>query len=257
MWHCPLKMPNRDGKKDFRMDLTVIVPAYNEVSTIETVLHDVDETDIDKEIIVVDDGSTDGTREFLAELEGAWAKDASRSRLTVLLQPFNRGKGAALRAGIAKARGKVTIVQDADLEYDPADYERLVGPVLDDRADAVYGSRWLDAPPLMRLGFHALGNRVLTATSNLLTGLRLTDMETCYKAIRTDTLKKLPLREDRFGFEPEVTAHLAGLGCRIMEVPISYAGRSYAEGKKIGWRDGLEAFRVMGRCWRQGARLPR
>ncbi len=231
-------------------DLTVVVPAYNEERTIEAILARVDEVPIDKEIVVVDDGSTDGTRELLMALEPEWPRRAVRSSLTVVLQPGNRGKGAAVRAGIARARGRVTIVQDADLEYDPADYPRLIQPVLDGEADAVYGSRWLEAPGLVRLGWHALGNRLLTAASNVLTGLRLTDMETCYKAVHTDILQSLPLREDRFGFEPEVTAHLARIGARIVEMPISYESRSYREGKKIGWRDGVEAFRVMGRCFR-------
>jgi glycosyltransferase involved in cell wall biosynthesis len=240
-----------------RPDLTVIVPAFNEARTIAAILDRVDAVPVDKEIVVVDDGSTDGTRAILADLEARWAASGHTSPLRVVLQPENRGKGAALHTGIAEARGRVILVQDADLEYDPADYPKLVAPVLAGEADAVYGSRWLEAPLRVRFGWHATGNRVLTATSNALTGLALTDMETCYKAIRAEVLKSLPLREARFGFEPEVTAHLARLGLRIAEVPIAYRGRSWDEGKKIGWRDGVEAFRVMGRLWRAGAALPR
>lgn len=230
------------------IDLSVIIPAYNESSTIETILEKVDRVEIDKEIIVVDDGSTDGTRELLTELESSWTSDSGLSSLRVLFQPVNMGKGAALRAGIAVAAGKVIIVQDADLEYDPADHIKLVSPVLSGEADAVYGSRWLEAPLRVKWGWHAAGNRLITFASNCLTGLELTDMETCYKAIRSDLLQSMPLEENRFGFEPEVTAHLARLGARIIEIPVSYDGRSYDEGKKIGWRDGLEAFRVMFRC---------
>ncbi|RMG17789.1 MAG: glycosyltransferase family 2 protein [Deltaproteobacteria bacterium] len=220
------------------------MPAYNEAATIELILERVDAVPIDKEIVVVDDGSTDGTRERLQRLEAEWAQ-GHRSRLRVLLQPENRGKGAALRRGIEAARGRALIVQDADLEYDPGEYPRLVRPVLEGAAEVVYGSRFKEVPLSTLLRWHTLGNKVLTWSSNLLTGYRLTDMETCYKCFRTELVQSLPLKEDRFGFEPEVTALLAKRGVEILEVPISYRYRSYAEGKKIGWKDGVEAFRVM------------
>lgn len=227
-------------------DLTVVMPAYNERATIESILARVDAVPIEKEILVVDDYSQDGTREKLLEIEAGWtAAKHPLSRLRVLLMPENGGKGRALRTGFAQARGRVTIVQDADLEYDPNDYPALVNPILSGEAEVVYGSRWAGASLRTKLSGHTLGNRVLTLASNLFTHLSLTDMETCYKAIRTDILQSLELHEDRFGIEPELTAKLAKRGHRPLEVPISYDARGWSDGKKIGWRDGVEAFRVI------------
>jgi len=221
--------------------LSVVVPVYDEAHTIREILRRVRATDVVKEIVVVDDGSTDGTREILAQMGG--------DDLRVILHDRNRGKGAALRTGFAAARGDVVVVQDADLEYDPAEYGVLLGPILDGRADAVFGSRFLGGPHRVLYFRHRLGNYLLTALSNLSTNLNLTDMETCYKAVRRPVLQALTLREDRFGFEPEVTAKLARAGARIYEVPISYSGRTYEEGKKIGWKDGVRAFWCI---WRYG-----
>jgi len=226
------------------------MPAYNEILTLREILRRVEAVPIEKEILVVDDGSTDGTRELLTELESAWPEERHpQTRLRVFFQPENGGKGKALRTGIAAAEGRITIIQDADLEYDPNDYPKLLDPILSGEADVVYGSRFTGSPRRVLYFWHSLGNRALTTASNMLTDLNLTDMETCYKAFRTEVIQSIPLREDRFGFEPEVTAKLARLGVRIFEVPVSYNGRSYAEGKKIGWRDGVEAFRVMLRYW--------
>jgi glycosyltransferase involved in cell wall biosynthesis len=188
-----------------------------------------------KQIIVVDDGSTDGTRELL---QGLRADD-----LTVLLHERNRGKGAALATGFAAARGEICIVQDADLEYDPAEYPLVIGPILQGKADVVFGSRFQGAAPHRVVYFwHRVGNGVLTLLSNMLTDLNLTDMETCYKAFRTEIIQAIRIREQRFGFEPEITAKLARRRCRIYEVGISYYGRTYDEGKKIGWKDGVRAI---------------
>jgi glycosyltransferase involved in cell wall biosynthesis len=188
-----------------------------------------------KQIIVVDDGSTDGTRELL---QGLRADD-----LTVLLHERNRGKGAALATGFAAARGEICIVQDADLEYDPAEYPLVIGPILQGKADVVFGSRFQGAAPHRVVYFwHRLGNGFLTLLSNMFTDLNLTDMETCYKAFRTEIIQAIRIREQRFGFEPEITAKLARRRCRIYEVGISYYGRTYDEGKKIGWRDGVRAI---------------
>jgi len=216
--------------------LNVVIPVYNERATVREIVRRVRAADIGfpKEIIVVDDGSTDGTREELAGLE---APD-----LRILLHDRNRGKGAALRTGFAAATGDIVLVQDADLEYDPAEYPKLLGPILDGRADVVYGSRFLGEPHRVLFFWHAVGNRILTTLSNMVTNLNLTDMETCYKAFRREILARIRLKSDRFGFEPEVTVKAAKLHCRIYEVPISYSGRDYAEGKKIGWRDGLAAL---------------
>ncbi|MDF1563916.1 MAG: glycosyltransferase family 2 protein [Deltaproteobacteria bacterium] len=229
-----------------RPKLSVVMPAYNELATIDEILERVAAVPIEKEIIVVDDGSTDGTRDHLKELEERWSgEEHPHATLRVFLQPQNGGKGKALRTGFAHARGEVTIVQDADLEYDPDDYPKVVGPILEGRAEVVYGSRYADIGPRDLLDWHTFGNQLLTWSSNLLTGLRLSDMETCYKAFRTELLQSLDLREDRFGFEPEVTAQLARRGVRPMEVGIAYESRGWDEGKKIGWKDGVEAYRVM------------
>jgi len=221
--------------------LTVVVPVYDEAATVRALLARVRASPIDKEIVVVDDGSTDGTRELLRAEEGPGTR--------VLLHERNRGKGAAVRTGYAAARGRVVLVQDAGLEYDPAEYGVLLGPILDGRADAVFGSRFLSGPHRVLYHRHRLGNGLLTFFSNLVTNLDLTDMETCYKAVRREVLQRITLEEDRFGFEPEITAKLARIGARVYEVPISYSGRTYEEGKKIGWRDGVRA----GWCiWKYG-----
>ncbi|MPY93213.1 MAG: glycosyltransferase [Acidimicrobiia bacterium] len=234
--------------------LTVVIPCYNEVSSIEAVLERVLESPATREVVVVDDSSTDGTRRVLASI--------THPRVHVLLQPANLGKGAALRRGFAEATSDYVVVQDADLEYDPADYPALLEPLLDGRADVVYGSRFLSGGPHRVLYYwHSVGNHLLTTLSNMLTNLNLTDMETCYKAFRREVIQSLDLREDRFGFEPEVTARVAQGGYRIYEVGISYDGRTYAEGKKIGWADGVRALYCIARysslASRARGRVPR
>jgi len=215
--------------------LSIVIPVYNEAQTILPVLERVRAAPFEKEIIVIDDGSTDGTREALQTL--------SQPDLVVLRHERNRGKGAALRTGFARVTGDIVLIQDADLEYDPDDYPGLLQPILDNKADVVYGSRFIGGGPHRVLFFwHSVGNRFLTALSNMLTNLNLTDMETCYKVFRADILPRLRLRADRFGFEPEFTAKVARLRCRIYEVPIAYHGRGYDEGKKITWRDGCAAI---------------
>ena len=220
--------------------LSVVVPVYNEERTVDTLIHAVLATPlpdgIEREVIVVDDASTDGTRQKLAAFDGD-------PRVRVFSQSVNRGKGAALRRGFAEAQGDFAIVQDADLEYDPLEYSKLLAPILDGKADVVFGSRFAGSGARRVLFFwHMVGNRVLTLLSNMTTNLNLTDMETCYKMFRTDVLRRIRIEEDRFGFEPEITAKVARLGVRVYEVGISYAGRTYEEGKKIGWRDGVRAL---------------
>jgi len=217
--------------------LSVLIPVYNEIATIDRILDAVHATDVPKEVICVDDASRDGTRERLAALHAAGRIDVLR------LHDRNQGKGAAIRTALAASTGSIVIVQDADLEYDPADWPALLAPIVDGRADAVFGSRFLGGPHRVLYFWHYVGNRALTLFSNMLTNVNLTDMETCYKAIRGDVARALRLTSDRFGFEPEVTARLAQRQARIYEVPISYSGRTYAEGKKIGWKDGVAA------CW--------
>ena len=227
--------------------LSVVIPVYNEAGTIEAILARVAATPHDKEIIVVDDASTDGSREYLESVErGArTVRDSTGepARVRVLFQPQNRGKGAALRRGFEAASGSILLVQDADLEYDPADYDVLLRPILDGQADVVYGSRFLGGPQRVLLFWHYLGNRTLTLLSNMLTNLNLTDMETCYKVFRREVLDGIgTLRSDRFGFEPEFTAKVARRRYRVYETPIAYHGRDYADGKKITWRDGVAAL---------------
>lgn len=217
--------------------LSVLVPVFNERNTIETILDRVHASPVAmKEIICVDDCSTDGTRERLIEL-----RDAGYVH-RLILQPQNGGKGMAIRTALQASTGDVVIVQDADLEYDPLDWPALLQPLIDGKADAVFGSRFLGGPHRVLYYWHSVGNTLLTLFSNMLTNLNLTDMETCYKAVRGDLARTLHLTSDRFGFEPEITARLAQRDARIYEVPISYAGRTYAEGKKISWKDGVAAF---------------
>ena len=218
-----------------KMKLSVVVPVYNEKDTILEILRRVRSVDLPKEIIVVDDGSTDGSADILRGL-------ASPGDLKIILQPRNRGKGAALRAGFEVVSGDIVVIQDADLEYDPAEYPVLIQPIIDGKADVVFGSRFLSGPHRVLFFWHYLGNRFLTLLSNILTNLNLTDMEVGYKVFRADLLKKIRLRENRFGFEPEFTAKVSRIRSRIFEVPIPYSGRDYAEGKKIGWKDGIAAI---------------
>jgi glycosyltransferase involved in cell wall biosynthesis len=213
--------------------ISVVMPVYNEVGTVKAIVERVLAVRLDKELIIVDDGSTDGTRELLGEIRSANVK--------VHLQPRNMGKGAALRAGFMLASGDVIVVQDADLEYNPEEYPALLQPIEDGHADVVYGSRFLAGPHRVHLFWHYAGNRFLTLLSNMLSNINLTDMETCYKVFRREVLDGLVLRSDRFGFEPEFTMKVARRRWRIYEVPISYHGRDYAQGKKIGWRDGFSA----------------
>ena len=217
------------------MKLSVVIPVYNEKNTILEVLERVSAVDIPKEIIVVDDYSTDGTRDVLKSLPAS-------DDLKIMLKPANAGKGAALRSGFEAVTGDIVIIQDADLEYDPAEYGNLIQPILANKADVVFGSRFLGGPHRVLLFWHSVGNRFLTMMSSMLTDLNLTDMETCYKVFRAEILRKIALKENRFGFEPEFTAKIAKLGCRVYEVPISYSGRDYSEGKKIGWKDGVAAI---------------
>jgi len=219
--------------------LSVVIPAYNEENYIEHVIQRVQTAHtlgMKLEIVVVNDCSRDQTGQILETLA------RQNQAIRVFHQPQNMGKGAALRRGFAEAAGDIILIQDADLEYDPAEYPDLLGPILDGRADVVYGSRFLGAPHRVLYYWHYVANNILTMLSNMTTNLNLSDMETGYKVFRSEIIKPLKLRSNRFGFEPEVTAKIARLNCRIYEIPISYSGRSYAEGKKIGWKDGIQAL---------------
>ena len=220
------------------MKLTIVIPVYNEKDTLEELCQRVVAValdEIEKEIILVDDGSTDGTHDILKKFEDEGYR--------VIYQEKNQGKGAALRTGFEQATGDIVIVQDADLEYDPTEYPKILQPIIDGRADVVYGSRFVgDAPHRVLFFWHYMGNRFLTLLSNMCTNLNLTDMETCYKAFRREIIQQVNIRENRFGFEPEITAKVARMKVRIYEVGISYFGRTYEEGKKIGWKDGVRAF---------------
>ena len=223
------------------MKLSVIVPVYNEKKTVLEILERIQRTPYEKEIIVVDDASTDGTREILHEIDASRRFPSAR----FLYQAVNQGKGAALRTGIQEAKGDIVLIQDADLEYDPAEYGVLIQPILSGLADAVYGSRFLSGPHRVLFFWHSVGNRLLTLLSNLFTNLNLTDMETGSKAFRRELFSKMTIEENRFGVEPELTAKVARLRCRLFEVPISYSGRDYSEGKKITWKDGIAALYVI------------
>ena len=220
------------------MKLSVVVPVFNEKDTIEEVYNRIRAVDIEKEIILVDDCSTDGTKEIIS---GLAANDTK-----ILFHDKNMGKGAALRTGFRKATGDLLVIQDADLEYDPSEYPKLVRPILEGRADVVYGSRFAGGEARRVLFFwHMIGNKFLTLLSNMFTNLNLTDMETCYKLFTRDIYTKINIEENRFGFEPEITAKIRKLNVRIYEVGISYSGRSYSEGKKVGWQDGFSALRCI------------
>ncbi len=234
--------------------VSIVIPAYNEKATIEEILRRVLETEIRKEVIIVDDCSTDGTRQILEAMAARQAKGEALApahdgadpielrELRFLFQTPNQGKGAALRSGFAQASGDIVLVQDADLEYDPRDYPKLLEPIVDGRADVVYGSRFLGGPQRVHYFWHYVANKVLTLLSDISTNLKLTDMETCYKVFRKEVLKGVEVKSNRFGFEPEITAKIAKHNWRVYEVPISYAGRTYEEGKKITWKDGFQAL---------------
>jgi glycosyltransferase involved in cell wall biosynthesis len=244
----------KDKARNAAMKVSIVIPVYNERAFIEEVLLRVQAQQLNKEILVIDDGSTDGTRpllENLAEASAAGKREVLTQNgqaslplenIRFLFQDQNRGKGAALRRGFESATGDIVLVQDADLEYDPKDYDAMLAPIFDGRADVVYGSRFLGGPQRVHFFWHYVGNKFLTLLSDVLTNLKLSDMETCYKVFRREVLQGISFESDRFGFEPECTAKIAKGNWRVYEVPISYAGRTYAEGKKITWRDGISTL---------------
>jgi len=218
------------------MKLSVVVPVYNEVEFIEEIVERIQSTPMIKEIIIVDDCSTDGTMDKLKDIEKG-------NNIKIIEHNRNQGKGAALRTGFRATGGDIILIQDADLEYDPSEYSKLIQPILEGKAEVVYGSRFIGGESHRVLYFwHSVGNRLLTLLSNIFTNLNLTDMEVCYKVFRREIIQKITIEEDRFGFEPEITAKISKLGCRIYEVGISYAGRTYNQGKKINWKDGMWAI---------------
>jgi glycosyltransferase involved in cell wall biosynthesis len=238
------------------MLISIVIPAYNELNTLPLILKKIEETPYDKEIIIVDDGSKDGTREWICsefgiQNWGSGVQEGKRGNLDnaegyaksvkVVFHEKNRGKGGAVWTGIRAATGDVVIIQDADLEYDPGDYPKLLEPILENKADVVYGSRFLGGPHKVHYFWHYVNNRMITLVSNIFTNLHLSDMETCYKAFRREVLEGITIESKRFGFEPEITAKMAKQGVRMYEVPISYYGRSHKEGKKITWKDGVKA----------------
>ena len=224
------------NKNSEQILLSVIVPCFNEIKTLEKVIKNIQSSDVEpKEIIIVDDYSNDGSREYL--------KNVKSQNIKTIFHDKNRGKGAALSSGISIAKGKIIIIQDADLEYDPNEFPNIIAPILKEKADVVYGSRFQGGQPHRVVYFwHRVGNGFLTLLSNIFTDINLTDMETCYKAFKREIIQKIKIEENRFGFEPEITAKISKLNCRIYEVGISYYGRTYKEGKKIGWRDGVQAI---------------
>ncbi len=234
------------------MLVSLVIPVYNEIPTLAELLRRCIAVDFPKQLVLVDDCSKDGSREFLQELSDKGlgvlgGTPRNHNELKVLFQPHNQGKGAALRRGFSEATGDIVIVQDADLEYDPRDILRIIQPILDGEADVVFGSRFTGTPRRVLYFWHTVVNNALTTLSNMTTGLNLTDMETCYKAMRAEVLRSITVEENRFGFEPEVTAKIARGKWRVYEVPISYHGRTYEEGKKIGWKDGVRALYVIGK----------
>ena len=234
------------------MLVSVVIPVYNEISTLAEILRRLTAVDFPKELVIVDDCSRDGSREFLEQLAEQGlsmlgGEPKNRNGLRILFQEKNQGKGAALRRGFAESTGDIVIVQDADLEYDPRDIPHVIQPILDGDADVVFGSRFTGTPRRVLYFWHSVVNNILTTLSNMTSNLNLTDMETCYKAFRAEVIRSVTVEEERFGFEPEITAKVARGGWRVFEVPISYHGRTYEEGKKIGWKDGVRALYVIGK----------